>query len=126
MRLLGGTTYWLQGCTYTDEVVIAMAHGVILKNKLAREWSTGVERHQSGLIEILVIQIAYCGRGCSAVAPKQIQRCLFRHARVLPGVLSIHLVDGIPGHSYRLTSGDRQCQLDLQRVDAGYMMDDDA
>lgn len=41
--LLGGTNYWFQGRSDTGEVVIAMAHSVILKNELAGKWSIGVE-----------------------------------------------------------------------------------
>jgi hypothetical protein len=44
----------LQSPSYTGEVVITMPDGVILKHELAREWRIGVERHRSGLIEILV------------------------------------------------------------------------
>jgi hypothetical protein len=44
----------LQSPSYAGEVVIAMPNGVILEQELAREWGIGVERHRSGLIELLV------------------------------------------------------------------------
>jgi len=55
MRLLGDTTEWSQGRSNKGEVVIAVSHRVILKNKLTRKWSIRVERHRSGFIEILVV-----------------------------------------------------------------------
>src|SRR5262249_3512213 len=115
----------LQSLSYKGEVVITMPDGVILKHELACHWGVGVERHRSGLIEILVAQYSDRGRCRSAVAPEQIQRLLFRDGVVLLSVNGIHLVDGIPGHAHRIAFDDRMGQLDLQRVDGSHMMHDD-
>ena len=46
---------------------------------------------------------------------------------VLLGVPGVHLVDVVHGHArHRLAAGQRLRQLDLQRVDAGDVMHDDA
>ena len=104
-----------------------MPDGVVLEHELARERRVGVERHRRRPIELLVAERADGGRRRRAVAPEQIERRLFRDGVVLPGVPGVHLVDVIHGHAgHRLAAGQRLRQLDLQRVDAGDVMDDDA
>src|SRR6266446_4033654 len=88
-----------QSRSYSSKVVITMPDGVSLNKELAREWGIGVERHRSGVIELLVAYSPDCCRCCRAVAPEQIQRFFFRDGVVLLGVRGIHLVDGIPGHA---------------------------
>jgi hypothetical protein len=44
----------LQSPSYPGKVVITMPDGVSLNKELARERRIGVERHRSGLIELLV------------------------------------------------------------------------
>ena len=104
-----------------------MPHGVILQHELAREWGIGVERHSSGLIELLVAESPDCSRGRRAVLPQQIERRLFRDGVVLSGVPGIDLVDCIPRHAHhRLAPGERLCQLDLERVHRRDVMHDHA
>ena len=104
-----------------------MADGVVLEKELARERSVGVERHRSGSIELLVAERANRGRGCAAVAPKQVDSRLYRHAIVCLGVLGIERVDDVPCHvADWLPRGKRLRQLDFQRVHGRNVVNDDA
>jgi hypothetical protein len=51
--------------------MIAVPDGVILKHELTREWRIRVERHRSGLSELLVAESPDGCRGCRAVDPEQ-------------------------------------------------------
>ena len=104
-----------------------MPDGVVLEHELARQRGIGIERHRRCLHELFVAERADRGRGGRAVCPEQIERSVFRDARVLRGVLRVHGVDVVHGHARdRLAVGDRLRQLNFDRVNAGDVMHDDA
>ena len=107
--------------------MIAMPHGVILEKELARQRGVRVERHRSSSIKLLIAQRADRGRGGRAVLPEEIQRRLFRHRVIVPGVRGIDLVHLFRRDAHnRLASGEYLRQLNLQRIHAGDVMDDDS
>ena len=114
--------------SHAGEVVVAVPDGVILEHELARERRVGVERDRGGPIELLVAERANGSRGCRAVPPEQVERRLLRDARRTPWRARHSSRGRRPSSrpSIGLPAGKRLRQLDLQRVDAGDVMHDDA
>jgi len=105
----------------------AMSDGVILEQKLAGDRRVGVERNQSGPIELLIAERANRGGRGGAIAVEKLQRSPLRDSGVLLGVTGVHVVDHLVRDAgYRLTGRDRLRQLDLDRIDARDMVHDDA
>src|SRR6476619_3833134 len=89
-------------------MVIAVPHRVILEHELAGDGRARIERCRGGAIEFLVAECPDGGRGVGAVALKELQRIFLGDA-----------LDRRPG-------GKRLRELDLNRIDARDVMDDDA
>ena len=97
------------------------------RHELGGDRRITVERCRSSGIELIVIQSADRGRCRGAVAAKQFERSLFPDGRVLLCMPGIHGVDVIASYALdRFAGRDRLCQLDLDRIDRGDVVNDDA
>ena len=54
-------------CSDPSEVVVTVAHGMILKDELAGERSIAIERYGSGAIQLFIAELTYCRCGRSTV-----------------------------------------------------------
>ena len=107
--------------------MIAMPDGVIFEHELAGERRVGVERHGSRLRELGVSERPDRGRGRQSVLLQQFNGGFSGDPGVLRRVMRVHLVDVGHRHArHRISIGDSQRELNLERVHAGDMMYDDA
>ena len=110
------------------EVMIAVAHRVILEHELARDRRVAVERDRRGAIELLVAQRADRGRGRRAVLPQQIDALRVLRRRIVlgrvGGVHRVHVVHVTPAPACRATT--ICASVNLERVHAGDVVHDDA
>ena len=113
---VSGQRVHLQGPQNPSEVVITVPDGMILEHELACDWGVVGQRRRRRSIELLVGESSDGCRCHRAVAPEQIEGCVFGDAVEFVGVRGIHLVDVIHRHAgYRRAVGERLCQLDLDR-----------
>ena len=108
-------------------MVIAVAHGVILEDELTGDRRVGIERGRSGQCQLLVAQRADRGGCGGAVGAQRFDRGLFRDRGVIDRVFGVQCMDVVHRQTgERLAAGDRLRDVDLDRVDEGDVMDDDA
>jgi hypothetical protein len=101
--------------------------GVILKDELAGKRRSGVQRDRCGLGQILIAEGTDGSHGGGAVLLQKFERGLFADGAKLFGMPGIHVVDGIHRDAGDgLAFGQLLRQLNLQRVDAGDVMNDDS
>jgi hypothetical protein len=109
------------------EVVIAVAHGVILQHELAGDRRVGVQRRRRRVVQLRVGEGPNRRSRVRTVAKKQIDGLLALHARVRYGMRAVHRVDVVHRDARdRLAVRQRLCELDFDRIHAGDMVDDDA
>src|SRR5438477_12838025 len=107
----------LQRCLDPREVVVAMAHRVVLEHELCRERGVRVQRYGNRDVENLIVQRADRSRSRGAVAIEESDRLLLRHAVKLTCVSRVDVGDDIPRYSHdRLTTRSRLRDVDLNRV----------
>src|SRR5258706_7737201 len=108
-------------------MVVAMSDCVILEHELGGDRGITVERRWSRAIELIVAQSADRGSRRGAVASEQFERSLFPDCRVLLRVPGIHCVDVVASYALdRLSGRDLLRQLDLDRINGGDVMNDNA
>ena len=116
-----------QCASNTSEMVIAVSHRVILQHELAGERGIGVEGDRRRLRELRVGEGSDGVGGGSAVLPQELEGCVPGHACVFQGVPGIHLMDVVHGHARHWCAGGNGLrQLNLHRVNAGDVVNDDA
>jgi hypothetical protein len=127
VRNVPATALLLQCPANPGEVVVAVSDGMIFEKKLTRQRGIRVEGDWSRPIELLITERSNHRRRDLAIPQKQIDRLILRDRRVLRGMICVHSVDDLRRHALdRLTTGERLGQLDLERVNAGDVMDDHA
>ena len=98
------------------EVVITVAHGVILEHELTRDRRIGIERGLGGPIKVLVAECPDRRRRRGTVSLQQIECRLLRHSVVLLGVRGVHRMDIVHRDArHRFAAREGLCQLDLER-----------
>src|SRR5258705_3113242 len=108
-------------------MMVAMSDCMILEHELGGDRGITVERCWSSAIELIVAQSADRGSRRGAVASEQFERSLSPDGRVLLRVPGIHCVDVVASYALdRLSGRDLLRQLDLDRIDGGDVVNDDA
>jgi hypothetical protein len=124
---LDHTAGGIHGRPDLGQMMKTVAQRVVFNKELAGQRSVGVERNRGGPIQLRIRQGPYSRRGALATAPQESQRRRPVHVGMVSGVSRIHLVHGVPCDSFNgRAAGQGLGQLNLQRVDTGDVMDDDA
>src|SRR5260221_12285631 len=106
-----------------SKVMIAVAHGMILKHELAGERSIAIKRHWRGAIQFLIAKSTYLRGRRGTVGRQQGERGFLCDGIILFRMVSVHGIDGVPGNAGDwLAASEHTCQVDLDRVHAGNMM----
>src|SRR5262249_13749459 len=103
-----------------SEVVVTVAHRVILQQKLASERSVAVERHRRGAVEFFVGKGTDCRGRRRTVAFQQSECSFFGDVVILFCVIAVYRIDDVPCHTGdRLAGSEQTRKPDLNRIHTG-------
>ena len=85
-----------------------------------------MSRDRRGAIQLFVREGAYCLRGGVAIVTQELKSLFLADRCVFARVFRVHLSHGAPCHSgHRLPGGEFRGEVDLDRVDARHVVNDD-
>src|SRR5437879_12467408 len=104
-----------------------MPQRVVLHDELRCDRRGEAQREGSRPVELLIREFANGYGGLPTVLPQEFERGGLRDPRLIAGMLGVHLGDSLPRDTrHGLAAGDCSRQINLNRVDTGNMVDDDA
>src|SRR6266849_10824367 len=106
-----------------SEVVVTVAHRMILQHKLAGERSITIERHGRGAIQLFIAKSTYCRCRHRTVGCQKGERGFLSNAIILFRVVSVHRIDDVPGNAGdRLAGSEQTREVDLDWIHTGNVM----
>ena len=116
-----------QGRADARQVVPAVAQCVVLNDELRGDRCAIAQREGRRAIQLVIRKRAYRSGRFTTVPAQEFECDSFRDPRLFVGMLGIQVGDNVPGDvGNGLATGNCPREINLNRIDAGNMMHDDA